>query len=269
MTRLSDICASIDTLAMTYLDDELADEELRDLELHLRECASCRDRVDAERHELDQLRRRLQAPPAPDLMRARIAASLDREDATLGRAEWRSRLAAWSLPAAATLVAAAALLLFVVNRNPPVAPEGVVRAVVETGHLDSPRVRPGAVRPAGTAGGSVESVDRIASWKAKRPLAGRTVSNQLYQITTDWGAQLVVQASILDARNLDLSIGERTSVAGTSLYVASVNGLSVVTYVAPTGVGYIFSSDSLMPGDLARVVVQYQLVDRIGAQISD
>ena len=43
------LCASIDTLSMAYLDDELAAEERRELELHLVDCASCKQHLDGER----------------------------------------------------------------------------------------------------------------------------------------------------------------------------------------------------------------------------
>ncbi len=60
------LCTSIDTLAMAYLDDELAGEERRELELHLHDCATCRKHVDSESEELGVLRGKLAAPPAPD-----------------------------------------------------------------------------------------------------------------------------------------------------------------------------------------------------------
>jgi len=43
------LCESIDTLAMAYLDDELANEERRELDTHLTECASCRAEIDGAR----------------------------------------------------------------------------------------------------------------------------------------------------------------------------------------------------------------------------
>ena len=39
------LCESIDTLAMAYLDDELASEERRELETHLHDCNACRAEV--------------------------------------------------------------------------------------------------------------------------------------------------------------------------------------------------------------------------------
>src|SRR5262245_45111260 len=102
------LCESIDTLSMAFLDDELAPEERRELELHLIECADCRHHVDRERTELSQIRARLVAPGAPDLLKARIATMLDAEDRA-SRSAWSRRL----LPGAAVAAAAAALLVFV------------------------------------------------------------------------------------------------------------------------------------------------------------
>ena len=53
------LCDSIDTLSMAYLDDELAAEERRELELHLTECTSCRAHLDGERAEQATLHRAL------------------------------------------------------------------------------------------------------------------------------------------------------------------------------------------------------------------
>ena len=74
------LCESIDTLAMAYLDDELAGEERHELEAHLTECAACRAHLDGERIDQQLLRRALVAPPAPDLLRAKIGRALDAED---------------------------------------------------------------------------------------------------------------------------------------------------------------------------------------------
>src|SRR5262245_55608706 len=99
------LCHSIDTLSMAYLDDELASEERRELELHLLDCASCRQQVDSERADLDLVRRALVAPPAPALLKARIARALDAEDAAVARSQ-RGRWSQWALPGAAMFAAA-------------------------------------------------------------------------------------------------------------------------------------------------------------------
>src|SRR5215510_8498335 len=62
------LCQSIETLSMALLDDELVAEERRELELHLLDCASCRQRVEAERADLELIRKALVAPPAAALL---------------------------------------------------------------------------------------------------------------------------------------------------------------------------------------------------------
>ena len=106
------LCNSIDTLAMAFLDDELAAEERRELELHLLDCASCRQHVDGERADISLVRKALVAPPASALLKARIARALDGEDAEAARRE-RRRWSQWLLPGTAMAAAAAAILLFV------------------------------------------------------------------------------------------------------------------------------------------------------------
>ncbi|TMQ14345.1 MAG: hypothetical protein E6J90_27100 [Deltaproteobacteria bacterium] len=106
------LCQSIETLSMAFLDDELVAEERRELELHLLGCASCRERVEAERSELAMIRKALVPPPAPALLKARVARALDAEDAAAIRSE-RRRWSRWMLPGSAIAAAAAALLVFV------------------------------------------------------------------------------------------------------------------------------------------------------------
>src|SRR5262249_30866135 len=106
------LCQSIDTLSMAFLDDELAPEERRELELHLLDCASCREHVDLERADIQLIRAKLAAPPAPDLMKMRIAQALDAEDRATVTTE-RRKLSRFVLPGASVLAAAAALFVFV------------------------------------------------------------------------------------------------------------------------------------------------------------
>src|SRR5689334_13108202 len=90
------LCQSIETLSMALLDDELVAEERRELELHVLDCASCRQRVEAERADLELIRKALVAPPAPALLKARIGRALDAEDAAAVRSE-RRRWASWDV----------------------------------------------------------------------------------------------------------------------------------------------------------------------------
>src|SRR5204862_5090694 len=76
------------------------------------DCAGCKKHVDTERADLELVRNALIAPPAPDLLKARIARALDVEDREAARAV-RRKLSQWILPASATIAAAAAILMFV------------------------------------------------------------------------------------------------------------------------------------------------------------
>ncbi|HSR98341.1 MAG TPA: zf-HC2 domain-containing protein, partial [Kofleriaceae bacterium] len=102
------LCHSIDTLAMAFLDDELAGEERRELELHLLDCASCRQHVESERADISLVRKALVVPPASAMLKARIARALDAEDVEAARRD-RRRWSQWVLPGSAIAAAAAAI----------------------------------------------------------------------------------------------------------------------------------------------------------------
>ena len=104
------LCDDIDTLSMMLCDGELADQELRDVELHLIDCDACRAHVEKDRGFLGELRQRMAPPRAPELVRQRLGRALDEVDRK-ARPTWR----ALALPGVATLAAAAALVVFAVS----------------------------------------------------------------------------------------------------------------------------------------------------------
>jgi anti-sigma factor (TIGR02949 family) len=59
-----------------YLDRELADEELRLVEAHLADCASCLQEFTYERSMLDRLKDKLRRLPTPPDLLARIQRAL-------------------------------------------------------------------------------------------------------------------------------------------------------------------------------------------------
>jgi len=246
------LCTSIDQLAMAYLDDELADEELRELELHLRECAACRGRVEAEREELAQLRERLAAPPMPDVVRARLAAVLDTEDA----AARQSRFTAWILPGTASLAAVAALALFVLL--PREAAQPTAAKVARIG-IVAPEVR---VSPVSTGDHGV-SVDHFARSHAE--LDGRQVENHLYRVRFGNHDERTIQASVFDARGLDLAIGQHLRVDGQELWVTPFGDRSYAVAIRNGTTGYVFTSPNLAPRDLIDIIVRFDLV-RVSAE---
>jgi len=280
---MNKLCESIDTLSMAYLDDELAAEELRDLELHLHECAACRAQVDAERDAIAELRRRLAPPPTPDVVRARLHAALDTEDAIVSRQERGERVASWMLPGAASLVAVAALAVFVLGRadRPPAvaaAPLPSIAEEVVKQQIRAPRIAPTAPRvtPPGARSSQFEaigptpdqprqdySIDKVASWETT--LRDREVQTQLFQVTTRNGEQLALQASVFDAREWDLSggTGDRMTVNGLDLRFGYADGTAMVLFQSANGLGYVFSSTDLTPDQLVTMVVEGELVTRV------
>ena len=111
------LCKTIDTLAMAYLDDELAAEERHELEAHLTECAGCRGTLERERADRSMIRRALAVPATPDLLRAKISRGLDEADRAESKAQ-RRRLSSYLLPSSAIAAAAAAIALFIGGQAP-------------------------------------------------------------------------------------------------------------------------------------------------------
>lgn len=103
-------CDDMKLLAMPYLDGELAAPEIREVELHLRDCEACRVTLVAERARADALRARGKLP-VPPAVRDRLATALDLEDATAGHL--RVGHGPWILPLLSSLIALVALVLFV------------------------------------------------------------------------------------------------------------------------------------------------------------
>ena len=122
------LCESIDTLAMAYLDDELAAEERRELESHLTGCGSCRAHLDDERAEHALVVRALAAPPAPDrcALESPSRSTVKMPSSRTQRAPAWTR---WMLPGVAIAGAAAAIVRVRVRRlyRPPTAPPPSLR----------------------------------------------------------------------------------------------------------------------------------------------
>jgi anti-sigma factor RsiW len=246
------LCDSIDTLAMTYLDDELADEELRDFELHLIGCAACRGRVDGERDEIAELRRRLAPPPTPDVVRARLVAALDREDSVTGGRAW----AQWLLPGAATLAAAAALIMFVTMRDPAPERPKASQVMAERVRAPQPVVQGGATRTAGVA-------YRVATWD--EVVLRHDITKVLYEVSLSAGRRVSVLASVFSTRDWDLHVGKRVVSNGFELWATTQNGESQVFYEGPTGTGYAFAAPELSLRDLVDLAAS-TLIDDLGGR---
>jgi anti-sigma factor RsiW len=265
------LCSSIETLAMAYLDDELAGEERRELETHIIDCAACRQHLEVERADLELVRAKLVAPPAPDLVHARIARALDAEDLQRARAA-RRRWSSYLLPAGASAVAVAALVAFVAVKPHTVSVDPVAAEVARLTARKMPL--------------EVQGAANVAPWLHEHfmpdvevPQFGapgiRLVGARLTAVNGHDAALLVYDVSTGETRFglsgiviRDISADEMTNgtdvqVGNRTLHVIESNdGWAAVTFVDRDHTGYAFIADRLRPDELVRLVVSSDLIDR-------
>jgi anti-sigma factor RsiW len=266
------LCQSIDTLSMAFLDDELAGEERRELELHLLGCASCRLQVDGERAELKLVREALVAPPAPALLKARIARALDAEDTAAARGA-RRRWSQWLLPGSSMVAAAAAMVLFVGgsgqgNREGSAFTDDVTR--------QQNRPLPLEVQGASTGPWLRDHFAPVEPPQFTEPgialLGARLLPNgiakhdaaMLSYLATIGPNRVTLTAVVLkDMRGDELNHGQAYQVGDQVLWVHDANGMPMVTYVDPVDhVGYVFTSERLTADELVHLVVSTDLISR-------
>jgi anti-sigma factor RsiW len=256
------LCESIDTLSMAYLDDELATEERRELELHITECTACRAHVDAERADHGLIARALAAPAAPDLLRARIDHALDGEDAAAVRAE-RKRWRQWVLPGSAIAAAAAAIAVFVgVKPAGPHAVGAVAREAVRQA------VRPMPLEVQGPAtndwvlhnAAGIEG-PRCASSNIQELGARMTAVNghdaAMYAYRVDTGRDSFVLTAIVmkSVGDDELDGNDEMRVGRHVLHVIHDDqGRTGVTFVDENHRGYMFFAPSISSDDLLSLV---------------
>ena len=267
------LCNSIDTLAMAFLDDELAAEERRELELHLLDCASCRQHVDGERAEIALVRKALIAPPASAMLKARIARALDAEDAEATRRE-RRRWSQWVLPGSAMIAAAAAILLFVGVGAPD---PGSGSAVIGDVARQQTNPFPLEVRGVSTTGQLLRNLAPVEPPQFTQPgielVGGRLLPNGignhdaalLQYLVTMGSARFELTGFVLkDVRGDELSGGQPLEVGNKVLRIHDANGMPIVTYVDPRyRVGYVFASRYTTAEELVQLVVSTDLIGRV------
>lgn len=265
------LCHNIDTLAMAYLDDELASEERRELELHLLDCASCKQHVDGERAELGMLRNALVAPPAPDLLKARIAHALDDEDRQATRMS-RRRLGAWLLPGSAVAAAAAAIVAFISVRA-PVSDAGGGR-VPKAAVMQSVRGMPLEVEGVSTGPWLRQHFARdVAPPQFTQPgidlvgarltdVSGHQAAIVQYLVTDGQNRFPLTAVVIDDLRGDDLSGGVPVKIGDRMLHLQNIDGIPAVTFVDEQGLGYAFASKRLTAQELLQLVVTSDLIAR-------
>lgn len=270
------LCQSIDTLAMAFLDDELAAEERRELELHLLDCASCRGHVDGERDELAMLRKALVAPPAPMLLKARIHRALDAEDAVTVRTT-RRRWSQYMLPGSAMMAAAAAILVFFTGLSSP--SDGSTAALGDVAKQQS-RSLPLEVQGASTGPWLRDHFAPVEPPQFTEPgialLGARLLPNgvggrdaaQLSYLVSLGVNRVELTAVVLKDFDPDmLSNGQGYRIGDLVLRLHNANGMPAVSYYDPREhVGYVFASERLTADELLRLVASTNLITRTQQQ---
>lgn len=260
---MNQMCNSIDTLSMAYLDEELAGEERRELELHLLECASCRDYVQAERQEAALRRQLLATPPAPDVVRAKVLRMLDREDEQTTSRALRERIARWLLPGSSMAVAAAAMLVFVFLREPASDSSLPVAAVAHapmsvTGVRTGSWVQEQLDAPAPSFGAGIELVGGRATLVDDRELV-----QLFYEVESSRRQRFQLEAFLFRAQANELREGQAVrSIEGRTVRITRLEKRPAITYRDERGIGYIFMSEDLTERALLELVLSSDLIER-------
>jgi len=267
------LCNSIDTLAMAFLDDELAAEERRELELHLLDCASCRQLVDGERADLELVRKALVAPPASALLKARITRALDAEDVAIARRD-RRRWSQWLLPGSAMAAAAAAILVFVGVGTAPdgretspftrdVAKQEIHALPLEVqGASTGPWLRD-HFAPVEPPQFTEPGIALLGARLLPNGIANHDAALLSYAVTIGANRVTLTAVVLKDLRSDDLGGGQAYQVGDLVLRVHNADGMPAVTYVDPgRNVGYVFTSERLTAEELIRLVVSTDLIGR-------
>jgi len=267
------LCTSIDTLSMAFLDDELAAEERRELELHLLDCAACRQHVDGERSDLEMVRKALVAPPASAMLKARIARALDAEDAAALRST-RRRWSQWMLPGSAMFAAAAAILVFV-GLGTPGSDSKQTTALTDVAKQQTHSL-PLEVQGASTGPWLRRNFAPVEPPQFTEPgialLGARLLPNgianhdaALLSYLVAMGDERVTLTAVVlkDLRGEDFSGGQGYQLGDLVLHLHNANGMPAVTYVDPrNNVGYVFASERLTAEELIRLVGTTDLIAR-------
>lgn len=264
------LCQSIDTLAMAYLDDELVAEERRELELHLLDCQACKKHVDGERAELALVRKALVAPPAPDLLKARIGRALDLEERAHAKAV-RRQWSQWILPGSAALAAAAAILMFVFVK--PAAVTTSAGSVAQEAVRQQTRSMPMEVQGASTGPWLREHFRPVEPPQFTEPgitlvgarltsVAGHEAALLKYIVSIGDNEFTLTTVLIDGIRPERLSGGQAIKVGDRTLHVHDANGVPAITYVDGQGMGYTFAAERLSPQELLELVVSSDLIGR-------
>lgn len=255
---MSNTCTDIQATLSTYLDAELDNADLRDFEGHVGDCADCQQTLALAERSHTALRAHLSnTPKASDLLRKRLENALDQEDKVLER-QRRKEWFAWSLPAAASALAVAALSLFIwTDLNQP-----TETATTQTGQVTRDAARQHLLDKPLFIGNDRTSVGRGATDYLNLPvqaprfsstkvrllgwtpaqLAGKQSATFVYEVVDRKGRHQV-NVHAVKRSEIDISSQITLEVSGAKLAVDSALGFTTVTYAGSEGLAYVFSSD--------------------------
>jgi anti-sigma factor RsiW len=261
------LCESIDTLAMAYLDDELAPEERRELETHLTECTSCRGEIDGARADQSLIQGSLVAPRATDTMRMRLLRSFDEADRETARAD-RKRMSSWLLPGGAIAAAAAAILVFVgVGMQQPQREHGSIAHVAaaqlrSAQPLETVSSNPGESEQlfTGTDVPTFEDTSSKLIGKRLVNVDGHRAGLAAFEITLNGRRATLKVLVVPDLHDGEMTDGDETQAKGRWVHVGQDQGLPFVTYIDKNRNGYMFTSESLSAEELIDLVGKTSLV---------
>lgn len=271
------LCKTIDTLSMSYLDDELAAEERHELEAHLTECASCRATLERERADRSMIRRALAAPSAPDLLRAKLSRALDEVDKSEQK-QLRRKWSSYVLPGSAMVAAAAAIAVFVGVQMPTSQPK--VATVAQDAVKSTSRQLPLEVQGPSTGPwlqqhfASDIAPPQIED-NTSQLLGARLMPNSInghdaallrYAVSLPGRAPFVLAVIAIHNLQTDELDGTPIRLNDRTLYVSESpkdqagNSVPVVSYMAPNHVGFMFMAPELNVQELLGLVSRTNLI---------
>jgi anti-sigma factor RsiW len=223
-------CNDIETLLPTYLDGELAPHDQLSFDHHMADCAVCRELVRSEGAYLVRVRELLVPPPMPEDLAARVRVVLDQADGgarAARRRSWRS----WALPGAASMAAAAALVLMVVNETDrsPSANDNDSAGVQIASHIPAPS---GSIPISLTPFGQRDRDSSRPSWIPRQ---------SRWDVYPGDGRVYLVSLDMLNCGNIDVSRLEAVMASGAELRVARGKVNTVIYQAGNTCM--VFASD--------------------------
>jgi|GEM_PF-6630647 len=260
-------CKELETLVDPYLDDELDDRDLRDFLEHTGDCTECGERLKAEESDRRLLRARLAAPPAPFAFHERMRASLDEADHAARLAARRARLG-WILPGTAVVAAAAALALFVMTKQPQPIHSSVTTAAVRQHSRQL---------PVDVKGAQVQKFvhdhysprAQLPQFRTNADLVGARATSlmgeaamQLFFKVEKNRRRHDVQVHMFRANRFRVPSKRYKLVAGHRVWIDDIGGISTITVKLADGNGYVFTSPSMQPEDLLKLLYQSSLISQ-------